>query len=103
MCCTAPAPWPATTLLPSGSEFYDDGNFQLTGTAGFNRTIYWGLSGTGTYTVNPDCTGSQIFGSGPTASHFDFVVTADGGKITYIQTDTGDVTATAVRLSSATD
>jgi hypothetical protein len=41
-----------------GKESYDgQGNFQLTGTASFNGTIYRGLSGTGTYTVNPDCTG----------------------------------------------
>jgi len=82
-----------------GVSTYDgQGNFTLTGTGSFNGTIMRGLSGSGTYTVNRDCTGSQVFGAGPGASHFDFVISPSGKEITYIQTDNGAViTATAVR------
>jgi hypothetical protein len=41
------------------------------------------------FTVNPDCTGSKIVGSG--AAHFDFVITPDGATITWVQTDTNAV------------
>ena len=49
----------------------------------------------GTYTVNPDCTGSKTIG----ATHFNFVITPDGSTITWIVTDL-NVTAsgTGVRL-----
>jgi hypothetical protein len=82
-----------------GVSTYDgQGNFTLTGTVSFNGTITRGLSGSGTYTVNSDCTGSQTFGTGPNASHFDFVISPNGREITYIQTDNGAViTAAAVR------
>ncbi|HWZ30682.1 MAG TPA: hypothetical protein VNX18_05085 [Bryobacteraceae bacterium] len=53
----------------------------------------------GTFTVNRDCTGSKTFGSGPSATHFDFVITPDGSKITWIVTDPGVImTGTATRM-----
>ena len=39
------------------------------------------------YTVNPDCTGSKIVGSGASATHFDFVVTPDGATVTWVGAD----------------
>jgi len=53
----------------------------------------------GSFTVNRDCTGSKSFGSGPSAQHYDFVITPDGDTITWVVTDTGVVlSGTAVRL-----
>jgi len=91
-------------LAVVGITTYDGrGGFQLSATISFNGAINKG-AGSGTYTVNRDCTGSQTFGSGPGAAHYDLVVTPDGRKITYIQTDTGTVvTVTSVRLSRRQD
>ena len=53
-----------------------------------------------TFTVNSDCTGSKTFGSGPSAQHYDFVITPDGSKITWIVTDNGVVLmGSALRFS----
>ena len=38
-----------------------------------------------TFTVNPDCTGSKTIGT----TNFNFVITPDGSKITWIVTDSG--------------
>ena len=38
-----------------------------------------------TFTVNPDCTGSKTIGG----TNFDFVITPDGSKITWIVTNSG--------------
>jgi hypothetical protein len=84
-------------LAVVGVTTYDGrGNFDFSATVSFNGTVSKG-SGSGTYTVNRDCTGSQIFGPG--IAHYDFVVTAGGQQITYIQTDSGTVvTVTSIRL-----
>jgi len=51
---------------------------------------------TGTYTVNPDCTGSHAESDG---SHYDYVVAPDGNTVTWIKTDAGAVVGgTEVRL-----
>jgi hypothetical protein len=53
-----------------------------------------------TFTVNRDCTGSKTIGSGPSAQHFDFVITRDGNTITFVGTDAfAVVSGTAVRIS----
>jgi hypothetical protein len=71
-----------------GITTYDgQGGFQLTATVNINGTVIKPPTGTGTYTVNRDCSGSQTVGS----SHYDFVVTPDGSKVTYISTDPGAV------------
>jgi hypothetical protein len=64
-----------------------------------NGTITRGITATGTFIVNRDCTGSKTFGSGPTAAHYDFVITPDGSMITWVETDAGVViSGQAVRL-----
>ena len=51
----------------------------------------------GTYTVNPDCTGSVVRTDG---SHFSFVVTPDGSRLDSIRTDPGTVfSGTAIRMT----
>jgi len=52
-----------------------------------------------TFTVNPDCTGSKIVGTGSSATHFDFLITPDGSTITWVETDANAViSGTAVRI-----
>jgi hypothetical protein len=75
------------------------GGLQLTVSGSVNGAILQGSTGSGTYTVNRDCTGTQVFGSGPGAAHFDLLVSPDGKQILLLQTDAGTtVTAIATRL-----
>ncbi len=71
--------------------FDGQGKGVATETVSVNGTILRGITATGIYTVNEDCTGSKTFTSGGQESHFDFVVTADGEKINWIETDAGTV------------
>lgn len=72
-----------------GETTYDgEGNTSTTLTASENGTIYKGLTVSGTYTVNPDCTGSVTETNG---QHFDFVVAPDGNTSMWLETDTGTV------------
>jgi hypothetical protein len=72
-----------------GETIYDGhGNSSTTATATVNGTIYRGGTVTGTYTVNPDCTGSVVQSNG---NHYDFWVTPDGSMSTWIESDTGTV------------
>lgn len=72
-----------------GETTYDgEGNTSTTYTASVNGTIYKGLTVSGTYTVNPDCTGSVSETNG---QHFDFAVSPDGNTSMWLETDTGTV------------
>jgi hypothetical protein len=84
-----------------GEITYDGlGNTHATYTASVNGTAYRGVTVTGTYTVNRDCTGSLAESDG---SHYDFVAAPDGSKATWIQTDTGVVVSgTEARLKPTT-
>jgi hypothetical protein len=84
-------------LAAVGEITYDgQGHSIATYTASVNGTIHKGVTVTGTYTVNPDCTGSHAESDG---SHYDFVVSPDGNTATWISTDAGTVvTGTEVRL-----
>jgi len=57
--------------------------------------LFLGLSNVpATFTVNPDCTGSKTIG----ATTYNFVITPDGSKITWIVTSNGvTMTGTGVR------
>ena len=51
----------------------------------------------GTYTVNSDCTGSVVATDG---AHYNFVITPDGSRFDWIDTDPGRVfSGTAIRLT----
>ena len=77
--------------------FDGQGHSIATYTASVNGTIHKGITVTGTYTVNPNCTGSHAESDG---SHYDFVVAPDGNKVTWIETDAGVVVSgTEVRLN----
>ena len=78
--------------------FDGQGNLTASGTGSVGGTIVKGISGTGTYSVNRDCTGTYTFTRGGGTSHWDFLVAPSGREITFIETDTGTViTATGVR------
>ena len=72
-----------------GEINYDGaGNATNPFTGSFNGVIFKGTL-TATYTVNSDCTGS--FNASDGSSHYDFVVSPDGQKVNFIETDTGSV------------
>ena len=77
------------------------GNTIATYTASVNGTIHKGVTVTGIYSVDGDCTGSLAESDG---SHYEFVVTPDGSKVSWIRTDTGFATSgTEVRLRNLFD
>lgn len=73
------------------ATFDGQGNFQVKATGSFNGNITQ-VSADGTYTVNRDCTGSLVFGTGPGTSHYNLVISPNGKQGTSIQTDNGTVT-----------
>ena len=70
---------------------YFDGKGGVTNpfTGSLNGTIIraTGAENFGTYSINSDCSGTQILGGG----HFDMRVSPDGSKVDYIETDAGTV------------
>lgn len=82
-----------------GTITYDGkGNSTNTFTVSLNGAISRGVTVTGPYTVNPDCTGSLAQSDG---TNYDFVVAADGSGFDWIETDPGTViSGTGVRLKS---
>ena len=73
-----------------------EGNTIATYTASLSGAIHKGVTVTGTYNINPDCTGSHAESDG---THYDFVAFPDGHGTTWISTDNGAVvTGTTVRL-----
>jgi hypothetical protein len=64
-------------------------------TASVNGAIFGGVTQTGSYTVNSDCTGSVT----QAGAHYNFVVTPDGSTFSSIEADPGTVfSGTAHRL-----
>jgi len=64
--------------------------------ASFNGSIFRSVREAGTYTVNPDCTGSEVDSGGGTTQHYDEFLKPDGSQFTYVQTDSGVVSAGTV-------
>jgi hypothetical protein len=93
----APPPFPAAFAGPIGGVGRQtlDGNGHVSGaqTVNLNGNILR-QTYTGTYTVNPDCTGSIILvGDNPPGlvSHSDFVIDDSGNETRTIQADPGAV------------
>jgi hypothetical protein len=82
-----------------GVQTWDgQGNTVAIHTVSVNGNIFTGVTKTGTYSVNPDCTGSTAQSDG---SHYDFVASPDGNSTTWIETDAGTViSGTETRLKS---
>jgi len=87
------------SIAAVGEHTYDGrGHTVATFTLSVNGTIMRGVTVTGTYTVNADCTATLAESDG---NNYDFVVAPDGRMTTWINTGTGTVVSgTEVRLKS---
>ena len=90
---TVLAPAMAAGPIAVVGTFTFDGNGAITGasTSSQNGNIGQGTQA-GTYTVNPDCTGTiTVLGSSGRSSHYSFVIDDGGNGFKYICTDSGAV------------
>ena len=78
-------------------QFNGDGTLTSVATASLNLAVHFG-HGTGSYTVNDDCTGTLTFS--PSGLHFDLFVEPRGAKFHMIQTDAGNALAGAAKRVS---
>ena len=78
----------------AGRDTFDGkGNISGVFSGNFNGTIVRG-DYAGTYTVNPDCSGSATFTDNLNqTSHFDMYVADEGNELVYVQTDENSITA----------
>ena len=77
-------------------DYDGEGNFVNPFTASVNGAISTGTE-IGTYSVNSDCTGSVVATDG---AHYNFVITPDGSRFDWIDTDPGRVfSGTAIRFT----
>jgi hypothetical protein len=85
-----------------GTITYDGkGNSVNTFTVSVNGAISRGVTVTGPYTVNRDCTGSLTQSDG---TNYDMVVAPDGSTVFWIETDTGTVVSgTEVRFKHSSE
>ena len=87
---SGPVPAKINAFIPVagvGTETFDgNGNLSLSETVSFGGQVV-PLMTTGTYTVNPDCTGSLQ----TSAAHVNFVIVHHGKEIRAISTDQGHV------------
>lgn len=73
-----------------------DGRGRVSGvfSASFNGNVVQANAFTGTYTVNPDCTGTETGVGGGMTIHFDNFIRPDGNLVASVQTDPGSVSST---------
>jgi hypothetical protein len=77
-------------LSGAGAETYNGkGGITFIGSGSSNGTAFHFQTGTGTYTVNPDCTGTEV-DTNPTA-HYDTFIDPTGNQYTWVETDPGIV------------
>jgi hypothetical protein len=88
------APAAAAGPVAYVGTFTFDGNGNVTSATTYSQNGNIGTgAGKGTYTVNPDCTGTIVVqGSGGHASHYSFVIDDSGNGFQYICTDSGAIT-----------
>jgi hypothetical protein len=84
-------------VASNGTVTFDGkGHATNTFSASINGEIHRGVTVGGTYTVNPDCTGTRLPSDGSMA---DFVVMPDGSTFNWIEVDAGTViSGSAVRF-----
>jgi len=89
-----------SAFLSGGGLFAFDGNGGVTGSDTINDdgTLNRGnLSGT--YTVNSNCTGSMTLSdSNQYQFSFDLVIVNGGKEVTFVETDTGNITTGSAKL-----
>ncbi|MBV8569031.1 MAG: hypothetical protein JO319_00320 [Acidobacteriaceae bacterium] len=76
------------------STFDGKGSFQSTETLSDNGVISENLPGTGTYTVNADCTGTSMISTGRASN---FVIVDNGNEIQAINAAPGTVLITVLK------
>lgn len=90
---SGPVPAPINAFIPVAGvgmmTFDGNGSLSLSETLSFGGKIA-PLTASGTYTVNPDCTGSL---QAVNAAHLNFVIVHNGREILAINTDPGRVAA----------
>ena len=75
----------------AGMDVYDgNGHVRSIYTLSVNGTISRFSRVTGTYTVNPDCTGTARYSDG---TRYDQFVAPDGSQVAFVQTNPGTVVA----------
>jgi hypothetical protein len=82
-----------------GTQIFDGkGGTNATATVSANGNIVK-VTITGTYTVNPDCTGFMTLNISPVGvtNHATFVIVDDGAEIRAINTDPGSVITTVIQ------
>jgi hypothetical protein len=88
---SGPVPAPITAFIPvagvGAMTFDGNGNLSLSETVSFGGSVT-PLITTGTYTVNPDCTGSL---QAVNAADVNFVIVQHGKEILAVNTDQGHV------------
>ena len=86
---------PAPKAIVEFLTLKGDGTLTSLATVSLNGTIHSGVPGSGTYTVNQNCTGTLTFtGSGLT---FDLFIAGNGGRFHMIETVPNSVLAGEVR------
>ncbi|HVO93510.1 MAG TPA: hypothetical protein VMT22_11750 [Terriglobales bacterium] len=87
------APPPAAPIPFAGvnvDTFDGNGNVTFTGTGSVGGNVSAGSS-TGTYKVNPDCTGTYTATGGGMTIHASFVISDNGNQLDIVITDPGTV------------
>jgi len=88
----APPPFAGPYAEVGRQTFDGKGNTEATATLSANGNIVK-VTIQGTYTVNPDCTGSMTLAVSPlgATAHYDLVIDNDGARLRGICTDSGAV------------
>jgi hypothetical protein len=82
----------------AGNETFDgNGHVHGVSTQSVNGKISRLLNSTGTYSITPQCTGTEtITDTTGSTTHYDQFIAPDGRTITYVETDPGTVSAAPV-------
>ena len=85
---------PQGPFASAGYEVYDgNGHIKSVASFNFNGHAFSNAHESGTYTVNSDCTGSEVDMGGGTTQHYDEFLRPDGDQFAFVQTDQGIVSA----------
>ncbi|MBZ4018770.1 hypothetical protein [Streptomyces purpurogeneiscleroticus] len=81
-------------VASAGAEWYDGrGRIKTVSTSSDNGEIGEEFSGTGTYKLNKDCTGTATYHDAGGDTHYRIYVDPSGKKFTFVSVDDGSVIA----------